>query len=148
VQSLQVYASPVVAEMNPPRRRVRKVVRTVREIDPWSVARVGLVFHAALYVVVLVTGLLLWNVASVTGTLDNVENFMESFGWESFSFKGGQVFSGTAVFGLFAVVLGTGLWVLGAIIFNLITELVGGVRVSVLEEEVVARPGEGGPDAI
>ncbi|MFM9083156.1 MAG: DUF3566 domain-containing protein, partial [Actinomycetota bacterium] len=84
---------------------------------------------------------------SVTGTLDNVENFMESFGWESFSFKGGQVFSGTAIVALFAVVLGTGLWVLGAIIYNLITELVGGVRVSGLEEEVVARPVEGGPDA-
>jgi hypothetical protein len=28
--------------------------------------------------------------------------------------------------------------VIGAVVFNLITELVGGVRVSVLEEEVVA----------
>lgn len=128
----------MVADSNFSRRRVRKVTRVVREIDVWSVAKVGLVFHAALYVVVLVTGLLLWNVASVTGTIDNVENFMESFGWDSFTFRGGQVFTGTAMFGLFAIVLGTGLWVLGALIFNLITELVGGVRVSVLEEEVVA----------
>lgn len=128
----------MVADANSSRRRVRKVTRVVREIDAWSVAKVGLVFHAALYVVVLVTGLLLWNVASVTGTIDNVENFMESFGWDSFTLKGGQVFTGTAMFGLFAIVLGTGLWVLGALIFNLITELVGGVRVSVLEEEVVA----------
>ena len=124
---------------------MRKVTRVVREIDVWSVAKVGLVFHAALYVVVLVTALLLWNVASVTGTIDNIENFMESFGWDSFSFKGGQVFSGSAMFGLFAIVLGTGLWVLGALIFNLIAELVGGVRVSVLEEEVVAGPVEGRP---
>jgi hypothetical protein len=29
--------------------------------------------------------------------------------------------------------------VLGAVVFNLITELVGGIRVTVLEEEVVAR---------
>lgn len=123
---------------------MRKVTRVVREIDVWSVAKVGLVFHAALYVVVLVTGLLLWNVASVTGTIDNIENFMESFGWDSFSFKGGQVFSGSAMFGLFAIVLGTGLWVLGALIFNLIAELVGGVRVSVLEEEVVALPTDPG----
>ena len=124
---------------------MRKVARVVREIDAWSVAKVGLVFHAALYVVVLVTGLLLWNVASVTGTIDNVENFMESFGWDSFTFKGGQVFTGTAMFGLFAIVLGTGLWVLGALVFNLITELVGGIRVSVLEEEVVAGTVEGRP---
>jgi hypothetical protein len=38
--------------------------------------------------------------------------------------------------GLFGVILGTGLWVLLATIFNLITDLVGGVRVTVLEEEV------------
>jgi len=32
--------------------------------------------------------------------------------------------------------LGTALWVIGAVMFNLITELVGGIRVTVLEEEV------------
>ena len=37
---------------------------------------------------------------------------------------------------LFGVILGTGLWVMLATIFNLITDLVGGVRAPVLEEEV------------
>jgi len=37
---------------------------------------------------------------------------------------------------LFGVILGTGLWVMLATIFNLITDLVGGERVTVLEEEV------------
>ena len=36
------------------------------------------------------------------------------------------------------VILFTGLWVLIATIFNLITDLVGGIRVTVLEEEVRA----------
>jgi hypothetical protein len=49
------------------------------------------------------------------------------------------LFRGFAVFGLFGIVLATGIWVLGAVVFNLITELVGGIRVTVLEEEVVAR---------
>lgn len=126
------------------RRRVRKVTRVVRDVDAWSVAKVGLVFHAALYLVVMITGLLLWSVASASGTIDNIENFMESFGWESFTFKGGALFQGVAVLGLFGIVLGTGIWVLAAIVFNLITELVGGIRVTVLEEEVVARPVEAG----
>ena len=105
----------------------------------------GLIFHAALYVVLLITGVLLWNVGSATGTIDNLESFFASFGWDSFSFKGGQLFTSSAVFGLFAIILGTGLWVLGAVVFNLITELVGGIRVTVLEEEVVARPVEPSP---
>ena len=99
----------------------------------------GLVFHAALYLVLMITGILLWNVGSATGTINNLEQFMASFGWDSFAFKGGELFRGCAVFGLFGIVLATGIWVLGAVVFNLITELVGGIRVTVLEEEVVAR---------
>ncbi|MGA1362970.1 MAG: DUF3566 domain-containing protein [Ilumatobacteraceae bacterium] len=121
-------------------RRVRRVTRVVRDVDAWSVFKVALVVHAAMYVVLLVTGLLLWNVASATGTIDNVESFLASFGWDSFTFDGSRVFTSSAVGGVFLVILGAGLWVLGAVIFNLVTELVGGVRVTVLEEEVVARP--------
>ena len=128
----------------PQRRRVRRVTRSIRDVDTWSVFKVGLVFHAAMYVVMLVTGVLLWNVGSATGTIDNVEQFLESFGWDSFAFKGAEMFRSFAVLGLFGIALGTGLWVLGAVVFNLITELVGGVRVTVLEEEVVARPVEPG----
>jgi len=118
---------------------VRKVSRVLRDIDAWSVFKVGLVFHAALYLVLMITGILLWNVGSATGTINNLEQFMASFGWDSFAFKGGELFRGCAVFGLFGIVLATGIWVLGAVVFNLITELVGGIRVTVLEEEVVAR---------
>lgn len=132
------------AESTAQRRRVRRVTRVIRDIDAWSVFKVGLVFHAALYLVVLVSGVLLWNVASATGTIDNIENFLESFGWETFTFKGWELFRSAAILGLFGIALGTGLWVLGAVVFNLITELVGGVRVTVLEEEVVARPVEPG----
>lgn len=129
----------------PQRRRVRRVTRTIRDIDTWSIFKVGLVFHAALYVVMLVTGVLLWNVGSATGTIDNAEQFLESFGWDSFAFKGAEMFRSFAVLGLFGIALGTGLWVLGSVVFNLITELVGGVRVTVLEEEVVVRTVEPGP---
>lgn len=120
------------------RPRVRRVSRVIRDIDPWSVFKVGLVFHLVLYFVVLISLVLLWSVAESTGTIENIENFMESFGWESFSFDGWALFKNLWVLGLFVVVLCTGLWVLIATIFNLITDLVGGVRVTVLEEEVRA----------
>lgn len=116
--------------------RVRRVARVVRDIDPWSVFKVGLAFHLVCYFVALISLVLLWNVAQSTGTLDNVENFMESFGWETFRFDGSELFGNLWILGLLGVILGTGLWVLLATVFNLITDLVGGVRVTVLEEEV------------
>ena len=118
------------------RRRLRRTTRIVRHIDPWSVFRVALVAHLVLYLTLLLTGVLLWNVANATGTVDNVERFMESFGWESFDFKGGEIFHQAWILGLFLVVGLTGIAVLAATTFNLITDLVGGVRVTFLEEGV------------
>ena len=128
-----------------PAPRVRRVTRVVRDIDPWSVFKVTLVFHLALYVMVLISSILIWNVANATGTVDNVERFMESFGWDTFRFDGGQIFHNLWILGLFFVFLLTGLAVVMAAVFNLIADLVGGVRVSLLEEEVVARVVEGHP---
>jgi len=119
--------------------RVRRVTRVVRHVDTWSVFKVALVFNAVLYLVCLTAGVLLWNVAISTGTVDNIEKFFEQFGWETFEFKGGELYHNLWIGGLFVAVGLTGFAVLLATIFNLITDLVGGVRVSVLEEEVIAR---------
>ena len=117
--------------------RVRRVTRVVRHVDPWSVFKIAFVANLVLYLIVLVAGVLLWNVAYATGTVDNVERFFESFGWSSFEFNGGQIYHSAWIGGLFLVVGLTGLAVLLATLFNLITDLVGGMRFTVLEEEVV-----------
>jgi len=117
--------------------RVRRVTRVVRHVDPWSVFKIAIVANIVLYVILLTAGVLLWNVAYATGTIDNVERFFESFGWTSFEFNGGQIYHSAWVGGLFLVVGFTGLAVLAATLFNLITDLVGGMRFTVLEEEVV-----------
>lgn len=122
------------------RRPVRRTTRIIRHIDVWSVFKVTLVFHFVLYLTLLLAGVLLWNVANATGTVDNVERFLESFGWESFEFKGGELFHQAWILGLFLVVGLTGLAVLMVTTFNLITDLVGGVRMTVLEEKPDPEP--------
>lgn len=129
---------PVAASVPTPAPGSRRVTRTIRHIDPFSVFKVALVFHFVLYLTLLLAGVLLWNVANATGTVDNVERFLESFGWDTFQFKGGELFHQAWILGLFGVVGLTGVAVLGATTFNLITDLVGGVRVTVLEND---RPG-------
>jgi len=121
------------------RPRVRRVTRVLRHIDPWSTFKVALVFSAVGYVVMLTTGVLLWRVAASTGTLDNVERWFTQFGWETFELKGGEVFHNAWIIGLFGAVAVTGGMVLLATLFNLVSDIVGGVRVTVLEEEVVER---------
>lgn len=127
------------------RLNVRRRTRVIRHVDPWSVFRVALAAHLVLYFVLLLAGVLLWNVANATGTVDNVERFMESFGWETFEFKGGELFHQAWILGLFAVVGFTGLAVLTATTFNLITDLVGGIRVTVIENRPQPRPEQNSP---
>lgn len=120
--------------------RVRRVNRVVRRIDAWSVFKVSLIFYIVLYAVLLVAGALLWALAVSTGMIDNTEGFIqELFGLDTFSLNGRQIFEASWVIGAVMVVSGTGLNVALAVLFNLISDLVGGVRVTVLEEEVVRR---------
>ncbi len=120
------------------RPRVRKVSRVVRRVDAWSVFKVALVFWAVAYAVALVASVLLWNLADTTGTIANIEGFVkELFALDTFELQGDVIFRAAMWLGAVLALAGTAASVVAAILFNLITDLVGGIRVTVLEEEVV-----------
>ncbi|MEY2403053.1 MAG: hypothetical protein QOD38_604 [Acidimicrobiaceae bacterium] len=129
------------------RLRARKVKRIVRHIDPWSVLKLSLLFYACLFVVLMVAGTLLWNLAGAAGTISSIESFVKDIGaFKTFSFSGGTIFRASFLAGLILVIAGSGLNVLLTVLFNLISDLVGGIRISVIEEEtahVIASGPEG-----
>jgi hypothetical protein len=120
--------------------RARKVERIIRRIDPWSVFKLTFLFSLCLWVVFMLAGLILWAGAVSTGVVENIENFItELFALESFQFEGGQLFQGLAVGGFIMVLVTTGFSVLMAVLFNLISDLTGGIRASVVELENLRR---------
>ena len=122
------------------RLRARKVRRLVRHIEPWSVLKISLIFYFCLWIIFLIAGVILWSVAVGSGTIDNVENFLtEILALESFEFNADQIFRASALGGLVLVVAGSGFTVLVAVLFNLISDVTGGMRITVVEEET-ARP--------
>jgi len=48
----------------------------LRKLDPWSVLKLSLVFYLALFVVILVAGVLLWAGRRAVGVVGNIEHFM------------------------------------------------------------------------
>lgn len=134
-------SSPMLVDRIQERRlRARKVRRLVRHIEPWSVLKVGLLFNFCMWIVIMVAGVLLWNAAETAGTISDIEQFAEEiFALEEFAFEGEQIFRAVALGGLVLAVAATGFMVLIAILLNLISDLTGGVRVTVVEEET-ARP--------
>ncbi len=119
-------------------RRVRLVVR---RIEPWTVLKFSVLLFATLYLVMLVAGLVLWTAATATGLRDNVESFIgELIASEDFRILGPTMFRASVVGGLVLVVMGTGANVLFAVLYNLISDVVGGIVVVFEERPTRRRP--------
>lgn len=122
------------------RLRARRVRRLVRHVEPWSVLKVSLIFYFCLWLILLGAGVILWNLAVGSGAVANIENFVrELFAMQSFEINGDQIFRIASMGGLVLVVAGSAFTVLLAVLFNLISDITGGVRMTVVEEET-ARP--------
>jgi len=122
------------------RLRARKVRRLIRHVDPWTVLKVSFLFYLSMFTVSVIAGVLLWTAAVDAGTIAGTEDFIKDlFAFETFRFDADQIFR-SSVLGGIALVFGvTALTVLLAVLFNLISDLVGGIRLTVIEEET-ARP--------
>jgi hypothetical protein len=122
------------------RLRARKVRRIVRRIDPWTVLKFSLLFYLCLFLITLVAAVVLWTIAAAAGTLHGVEDFVKDLGdFKTFTFNGAQLLAAFSLAGLVLVIVGTAANVLLAVLFNLIGDLTGGIRVTVIEEESTRR---------
>lgn len=126
----------------------RRVRRVIRRIDAWSVLKVSIVFYLSLVLVLLLAGILLWTAGSVVGAVAGLEKLIAGFGFQGFQFVPGQLLRGFLAAGLVIVVLGTGMSVVVTVLYNLISDLVGGIELAVLEENLqpVAVPAGGTAD--
>ncbi|MFZ0493974.1 MAG: DUF3566 domain-containing protein [Acidimicrobiia bacterium] len=117
---------------------VRRVRRIVRKFDPWTVMKVSLVFYAVLGLVFILAVVILWAVVSNAGFPQKIESFLKQISLlkaDAALFKGSDQYLRVVVF--LAVVwtaLMSGLTTLAAVIYNLISDVVGGIEVVVLEE--------------
>jgi len=124
------------------RRRVklqaRRVRRIIRHIEVWSVLKISILFFACLWAVFLIAGFIIWGVAESSGTVGKLESLItELFALDTFNFDGKQIFKGYALAGLILAIAGSTLNVLMVLLFNLISDLTGGLRVTMIEEETV-----------
>ena len=101
----------------------------------------SIVFYLSMLVVVMVAGLILWAAASATGVIHNVEKFVkELFALQSFHISVGKIFKASLLGGFVMVLLGTGANVLMSLVYNLTSDVIGGIEITVLEEDPNAAP--------
>lgn len=134
-------ATGIMASKKQTKLRARKSRRVIRHIDPWSVLTFSILFHLAFFAALLLAGVLVWNAAIAAGTIENIENFIRELAdYETFEINSDQVFRASVVIAGMLTLASSVLVVLLTVVFNLISDLIGGIRVTVIEEETVRVP--------
>lgn len=114
----------------------RRVVRTVARIEPRSAFRVCFLAGFSVYLVAMVAGLGLWAIASAFGVIDGVEDFFGGLiSSKDFEFLSIPVLVGSALTGIALVGFGAVVGVILTAVYNLVSEIVGGIEVAVLEDD-------------
>ncbi len=141
---------PAAAGVRKPRPAARTVPRTrkarlrVAKADPWSVMKVSFLLSIALGVCTIVAVAVLWMVLDTIGVFSSVGSTI-SDATSSEGGKGGfdlvsflslsRVMMFTCVIAVIDVVLATALATLGAFIYNLSSGFVGGIELTLAEDE-------------
>lgn len=124
-------------------RRSRGPVRAsmqIRRIDPWSTLKVSLLLSVALFFVWMITVAFLYLVLGGMGVWaklnSNVGDLLNNASGSSAELvSSGTIFGGAFLIGLVNIVLMTALATIGAFVHNLITDLIGGIEVTLADRD-------------
>ncbi|MEW2432745.1 DUF3566 domain-containing protein [Streptomyces caniferus] len=123
--------------------RTRKARLRVARADPWSVMKVSFLLSIALGICTVVAAAVLWMVmnamgvfSTVGGTISEATGSSDGAGFDLQSFLSlPRVVLFTSIIAVIDVVLATALATLGAFIYNLSAGFVGGVELTLAEDE-------------
>jgi hypothetical protein len=125
-----------VATAHRPPRRARLVIK---HIDPWTVMKVSFVVSLVMLVVCVVAVAVIYGVLGRMGVWDQINTLVNEVAPTTTStalrnpLTASRVITVAAVVGGINVVLITALSTLGAAIYNLISDLVGGIEVTLVD---------------
>jgi Transmembrane domain of unknown function (DUF3566) len=122
-----------VAPVGGSRRSYRQ---TITKVDLWSVLKISACFYLGALVVVLTAAIVLWEIARVAGVVDSIQHFMRQLlGSNDFTFLSWRLLRGFTLIGLVIVCLSIVVTVVAAAFYNLFAEIMGGVVITVVEED-------------
>ncbi len=123
---------------------VQRVRRVIRKIDPWTVLKISLVFNAVMAVVTVLGTVVFWSVFVNAGIPERINELALTIGIENgITLEGPVYFRIVVLLAAVGMIAMTGLFTLAAVVYNLISDLVGGVEMVVLEESGPGAPAKG-----
>ena len=127
---------PLRAERRTPEKtsRSRQARVVVRKLGPWSVLKISFLFYLCVMVVIVGAMMILYAILGAIGALDSLTRLIRDlFADQSFTINGGWLFTRGVAIGLAMVVLWTLINVFVVFLYNLLSDVVGGIEVTLSE---------------
>lgn len=117
----------------------RQLMLAVARVDPWTVMKVSFMLSVAFAIAGVVATLVVWLMLDGMHVFSDVERFLTEIKADSFVklldyARLPQVMSMSVLVGVANIVILTALSTLGALIYNVVASLVGGIRVTLMDE--------------
>jgi hypothetical protein len=134
------------AQTRLPRRGVRRTRVEVRRVGPFSVLKFSLIFYFCVFLVIYLALAIIWAILSASGVIDSLETLLGSIfppaspsgeistrGAPPIEIDSGQLFTWLFVAGCIGVVVWSVINVFIAVMYNLISDIVGGIEVTLAD---------------
>ncbi|OZG65249.1 DUF3566 domain-containing protein [Bifidobacterium eulemuris] len=137
--SKSASASPSASRPRPVRRgtpRARRMNLSLTRLDAWSVAKVTFMMSIAGGIIQVVATAIIWLMLNVVGVFDQITQMVSSTGLDAGGldlenvFTLSTVLSAVTIFSIIEVVVITLLMSIVALIYNVVSSLVGGIHVT------------------
>jgi cell division protein FtsL len=126
-----------------PRRSRRQAHLTVARVEPWSVMKFSFVVSVVAFVVLFVAVAVLYATLSALGVFDSLQHLVSTVTSSKSSagtsikswFSASRILGYTGLLGSLNIVLITAMSTIGAVVYNLISKLFGGIEITLRESD-------------
>lgn len=108
---------------------------TIKRIDPWSVLKFGFLANVVFLAIFLMLLGVVWFIIDRLQLIDQVCGIATDVGFTECGINASNLFRSMILLGLLWVVVQTAVLVFLAFLYNLIADLVGGLRMTVYDDE-------------
>lgn len=116
--------------------RGRRSRRIIRRIDTWTVLKVSFVFYLCVLGMIIIAGVILWNLAAAFGLIHSIDKSVRSlFAYKTYQLHPMAVLKYTVAAGAGLTIIGTAFNVLAAAVYNLISDVIGGIQLVVVADD-------------
>lgn len=117
----------------------RRVDLAIARIDAWTVMKVSFLLSVAFGIAIVIATIVLWFMLDAMHVFSTLESFLQEIGAGKFTelleyVRLPRTIAYATIVGVVNVVLMTAISTLGAMLYNVVASLVGGIKVSLMDE--------------